>query len=404
MNAKAPKEIRHVVVIGAGVIGLSTAWFLQEQGIGVTVVERDHVGAGASHGNAGWIIPGRAAPLNEPSALTEGLKGLVATHGPVSVSARCGPATLLFLARFARHCTPGRRNRARRGLLGLNAASAAAYDRLIAAGLDVPVIDAPIVAAFSSPGRIGHLPPGDDLAALPLGEARSLAPQLGPRVRAAVRIRDARYVEPALLVRGLAKAVVDRGGTIRTGRTVTRVRPGAGVDTDDGTIDGDAVVIATGAALSTLAKEHGVRVPVAAGRGYSFTVRLNRPAPGPIYLPEQRLACTPVPGGLRIAGMMEFARPGAQADRRRFDRIGRAAASMLSGADWSDRTDEWAGDRPLTPDGLPLVGPTRTPGVWVAGGHGMWGVTQGAATGALLADHLATGVTPDALRPLDPRR
>ena len=82
----------------------------------------------------------------------------------------------------------------------------------------------------------------------------------------------------------------------------------------------------------------------------------------------------------------------------------RSIRPLLHGLDWAVRSDDWMGPRPLTPDGLPLVGETRTSGVFVAGGHGMWGVTLGPLSGALLAERVATGVTPPELLALDPCR
>ena len=77
---------------------------------------------------------------------------------------------------------------------------------------------------------------------------------------------------------------------------------------------------------------------------------------------------------------------------------------MFKGVDWSQRHDEWVGSRPCTADGLPLVGATRTPRVFVAGGHGMWGITHGPVTGRLLAQLILTGREPEQIKPFDPLR
>ena len=108
--------------------------------------------------------------------------------------------------------------------------------------------------------------------------------------------------------------------------------------------------------------------------------------------------------GLRVAGMMEFRRPKAPPDPRRIRAIVDAASPLLQGVDWEARTGEWVGSRPCTADGLPLVGPTKTPGVHVAGGHGMWGIALGPLTGRLLAAQIARGETSPLLPRLDPLR
>lgn len=102
--------------------------------------------------------------------------------------------------------------------------------------------------------------------------------------------------------------------------------------------------------------------------------------------------------------MMEFRSPGAPLDLRRIAAIIAATRPLLRNIDLSDRHDEWVGSRPCTADGLPLVGESGTPRVYVAGGHGMWGITLGPVTGKLLAQQIVTGVMPNALRPFDPLR
>jgi D-amino-acid dehydrogenase len=166
----------------------------------------------------------------------------------------------------------------------------------------------------------------------------------------------------------------------------------------------DAVVIATGAELGRLASGFGVRRPVQAGRGYSFSVPVERMPRGPLYFPTQRVACTPLGERLRVAGMMEFRRPGDPLDPRRITAIVDAVRPFLHGADLYDRRNEWVGSRPCTPDGLPLLGPTASPRVFVAGGHGMWGIALGPITGQLMAQAVLKGEIPPELAPFDPLR
>src|SRR5262249_56622098 len=126
--------------------------------------------------------------------------------------------------------------------------------------------------------------------------------------------------------------------------------------------------------------------------------------PGPVYLPALRVACPPAPGGMRLAGTWECRRPDAPLDRRRIDAIAASARDWIPGAGWGAVTGDWVGPRPVTADGLPVIGRTAIDGVFVAGGHGMWGMTLGPATGRLLAELIATGRLPAALAPFDPQR
>ncbi|MFE2754538.1 NAD(P)/FAD-dependent oxidoreductase [Actinosynnema sp. NPDC059335] len=408
---------RSAVVVGAGIVGLSTAWFLQERGVAVTVVDRTGVAAGASWGNAGWLAPGLTIPLNEPSVLRYGLRSLLDPAAPLHVPLTADPALWSFLTRFAAHCRWSSWTRAVRANRSLNAGCLAAFDELTANGVAAPTVAAPVTAGFADRrqahgllrelDRMAEAGEPVEHAELDAARLRELVPLASRALTAGVRIDGQRHLDPGGFVRALARSVADRGGTVRTDEA-TGVRPhgrGVGVRTrDGGTLVADVAVVATGAWLSRLAAAWGVRVPVRAGRGYSFTVPVDRPVPGPIYLPGARVAGTPYRGALRIAGTMEFRDPDAPAVAARTEAIIASVRPLLDGVRWEECRDVWVGPRPITPDGRPLIGAVRVPGVYVAGGHGMWGLAHGPVTGRLLAEHVATGRRPDALRDFDPLR
>lgn len=244
-------------------------------------------------------------------------------------------------------------------------------------------------------------------------EVRAIAPAVSAGVANAIRLEGTRFLHPPRFLESLADAVRREGVTIHEQTVATEISGGTPstpaavrIRTSEGEdrLTADVVVLATGAWLGRLARPFGVRMVVQAGRGYSFTVPVDPMPRVPLYFPIQRVACTPLGNRYRVAGMMEFRRPGEPLDARRIDAIVRAARPLLTGADFDDREDEWVGSRPCTPDGLPLIGPTRSPRVIAAGGHGMWGLTLGPLTGRLVTELVTTGETPAALRPLDPLR
>jgi D-amino-acid dehydrogenase len=412
--------MEHVVVVGAGIVGLSTAWQLQRRGVAVTVLERSEVAAGASFGNAGWITPAMAVPLADPAVLRYGLAALTDPTSPVSVPPQADPGLALFLARLLVRCRMPVWRRTLAALTPLNRLAIAAYDELEDAGV-AATVRAPILAAFDDEAALPALRHELDLVAaagqpVRVGEltgdqVRALAP-VGPGVVRGLRIEDQRHLDPPRYLAALAAAVRRDGGTVSVGAQVGRTRHGAGGLVVDvvgaGPVRADAVVLATGAWLPRLAGPHGVRVPLRAGRGYSFSV--PGPAGGlgvPVYFPAQRVVATPLSDGrVRLGGTMEFRDVDAPLATGRVEALAAAAAGLLPGLDCTApaRRDTWVGARPVTVDGLPLVGPTRTPGVWVHGGHGMWGMCHGPATARLLAEQMVTGRVPDPLRPLDPLR
>lgn len=419
MTHDNPARVDRVVVVGAGMVGLATAWFLTRAGVEVTVLERKHVAAGASWGNAGWLTPGIATPLPEPAVLRYGVKALVDPTSPLYVPPRADLRLARFMVGFARHSTHRQWQRAMGSLIGVNDLALDAFDQLAAGGLVEPTHPAKsFVAAYrTAQGRTTLL---EELKAIRAAgqriefdvlegdEARTLEPALSGEVGSAIRLHDQRFINPGEYVAALADSARAQGVRLVEGVEVLDVVDrGTRVDVacGDGSVHhADAVVVATGAHLNRLADRLGVKHLVQAGRGYSFSVPIEHVPSGPVYFPEQRVACTPLGERLRVAGMMEFRRPDEPLDRRRIAAIVAAARPLLRGADLDDRQDEWVGSRPCTTDGLPLIGATRMRGVHVAGGHGMWGITLGPVTGRLLAEQITTGNVPSELRDFDPLR
>lgn len=417
-------EPRSAVVVGAGMVGLATAWHLRRAGLEVTVVESDRVAAGSSWGNAGWLTPPITTPLPEPAILRTGLRAMVSVDSPLYVPIRPDIDLIRFLVGFLRHSTSAAWLRAMRAYIPLNQQALGAFDEMADGGVESAThVADPFLACFAQPGehellmeefeqiRAAGQPVSAELVSGE--EVRAIAPAVSDRVVDAIRLEGTRFLDPPRYLAALAAAVRAAGVTIAEQTTVTEVAGGTSSEAaavrvrraeEEDRLSADVVVLATGAWLGRLARPFGVRTVVQAGRGYSFTVPVDPMPTIPLYFPIQRVACTPLGDRYRVAGMMEFRRPGEPLDPRRIWAIVRAARPLLAGADFDDRQDEWVGSRPCTPDGLPLIGPTRSPRVIAAGGHGMWGITLGPLTGRLVAEIATSGEIPDLLRPFDPLR
>ncbi|MGC0365577.1 D-amino-acid dehydrogenase [Rhodococcus sp. 27YEA15] len=413
------KSPDRVVVVGAGVVGLSTAWFLQERGVEVTVVDRDGVAADASWGNAGWLAPALTLPLPEPAVLQYGLRAMLSPSSPVYVPLTTDLKLIRFLVGFARHCTPAKWAEAMSVYLEVNRTALGAFDELADGGVQEQTrLADPFLAAFASEkdrenlvAEFRHVQDGGgdvDFDLLDHDAIHSLEPALGQGVKAGIRLRGQRFIDPPRFVNSLADAVRERGGEIVTGFDVASIddhASGTGVRAANGdSRAADAVVISSGARLNKLAAPFGVRKLVQAGRGYSFSVKPDHLPKNPVYFPTQRVACTPLHDRFRVAGMMEFRSPDAPLDQRRVQAIVDAAKPMLTGIDWTARDEEWVGSRPCTTDGLPLIGATKSPRVHVAGGHGMWGIALGPLTGKMVAESMTVGTMPTVMRHFDPLR
>ncbi len=412
-------DVKRVAVVGAGMVGLATAWFLQERGVEVTVLDRVGVAAGASWGNAGWLTPGIATPLPEPAVLKYGIGAVLSPSSPVYVPPTANHRLLRFMAGFAAHSTMRSWKKAMTSLVPINGRALESFDLLGEGGVRAKTKPAEsFIAAYRTEAEratllqeIQHIKAvGQDISydVLSGDEARTVEPLLSPEIGAAIILRGQRFIDPGAYVNALADSVIDRGGKIVTGATVTGIQDqgqSVRISTAQGTASTfDSVVLANGTWLGSLARPFGVKRLVQAGRGYSFTVDVDRTPNGPVYLPSARVACTPINGALRVAGMMEFRSPEAPLDQRRIKAIAELAQPLLSGADMDSRRDEWVGSRPVTTDGLPLIGATTSPRVFAAGGHGMWGITLGPATGRFLAEAIVTGRIAPELAPFDPLR
>lgn len=410
--------VKSAVVVGAGIVGLSCAWSLQDHGVEVNVLDRAREGAGASWGNAGYLSPAHATPLPSPAVLRYGVRAVLGRRSPVVLPWRGGPGRTRFLLEMIRHCTEVSWRRSMEVYHVLNQQALDAFDEQHAGGVEADTVEADILTGFTDVDDarsvleelVGVVQSGQaaDVSLLTGTELRELEPCFTAEVRSGLVLRGQRYLTPRRYVSSLAKSVRERGGrlaentpVVEVGRTAT----GVYIRAESGErFEADAVVIANGAWLGALAAPHGVTMPVHAGRGYSFTLPVTEALSHPIHFPSRRLALAPDGDRVRVTGTMEFGDPDAPLSPRRIESMSSALRPLLSGLDWNHRADEWVGPRPLSSDGVPLVGRTATAGVYVAGGHGMWGVTLGPLTGRLLAQQIATGQTPPELKPLDPLR
>lgn len=401
-----------VVVIGAGILGLSTAWNLQELGVEVTVIDRGPVGHGSSWGNAGWVVPGLVTPLAEPGAWRHGVDAAFRRDAPLHIPPRWDPALWHFLVRFCAAMTATRWQRTMEALHPLTVHAREAFDQLLDAGAVRPVIDATYSVGFrSSQGAEQfrqHLQQLQSLGQPLEHDPGSPPPQFSPAVTHALCVTGQGYVDPGAFVADLATAVTERGGRILEDCAVRDVTDlGQAVRIllpDDSREEADAVVLATGAWLPALARPWGFRTPLQAGRGYSFTVDCEAPLSGPLYLPTERIVATPYGDAIRIAGTMEFKGADEPMDAARIASIIATAKPLLNGIDWSSVRDQWVGSRPVTADGLPAIGRLRSPRVFATGGHGMWGLVLGPISGRVLAEQITTGATSLDLTPYDPLR
>jgi D-amino-acid dehydrogenase len=417
-QAFQPTEGR-VVVVGGGIVGLSCAWFLRAAGADVMLLERGGPGGGASRGNAGAICPSMVEPLPAPGMIRHALANLLRPDAALHVRPSALPGMARWLVRFALAARAAPYERGLSGIAQLGRGAVDAYDELAAAGIGTHARrdgylyvfgsveeareDRAHVARLSALGLCATPEPlmdGDG--------ARELEPLLSQAVRAAFVVPRERWIDPSRLVDELVEAIRSAGVEVIERVRATDVREiggGVSVATDRGTFDGALAVVASGVWTKELSARAGLPLPLRPGKGYSFAIR---PASIPghlLYLDDAHVIATPMGDRLRIAGTMEFDGTTDRFNPRRIEAIVRALRPYVLDVDWTARTDEWVGPRPMTPDGLPIVGPL--PGssrIVVAAGHNMLGVTLGPVTGRTVARLVTSGDAGIDLAPFSPRR
>ncbi len=403
-----------VAVIGAGIVGLATAWHLHRDGHRVVVLDPAPEGDKASFGNAGGIATTEIVPASVPGLVWKVPRWLLDPLGPLAIRPAYAPRLLPWLRAFLAAGRAGEVPRIAAALAALNAGVEADLLALLAAtGLtgELHRLGALTVYASEASRRRDaaewSLKRAHGVVAEELGgaEARALEPALGPAVACAVFTPQWCHVnDPKRLTDALREWLLRAGVVIRAGRVVA-IAPQGEADIRLALEGGETlrfgnVVVAAGAWSGRLARGLGERVLLESERGYNTTVAdpgvvLRRE----VIFAERKFVATPLSIGLRIGGAAEFGGLDAPANPRRAQALARLARIYLPGL----RTEggvAWAGHRPATPDSLPVIGPSvRHRNVFYAFGHGHLGLTQAATTGRLIADLLARREPPIDLAP-----
>ena len=390
-----------VVVVGGGIVGLSCAWFLRQAGADVIVLEAgEQTGGGASRGNAGAICPSLAEPLAAPGMVRAALDDLRRPDAALYVHPAYMPQMAGFLLRFSRSGRHAAYDRGVRALAQLARGVTGAYDRLAEAGVGLHARQDGYLMVFGSQeaaaeehariigvsALVASSPPEPLLSAVQL---RAYEPLLGDTAVAGFVIPGERWIDASLLLDDLTAAIHDAGVDLRTGASVTALHDlgdSIEVDTPGGTVEAAVAVVAAGVWTRDLVVPLGVKLTMQAGKGYSFALRPPRVPEHVLELHDAHVMATPLGDRLRIAGTMEFDGTTDRFHPERIQAIVRRLAPLLPTVDLSDRTQEWVGPRPMTPDGLPILGPLAAhPRVVLATGHNMLGVTLGPVTGEVIA-------------------
>ena len=391
------------VVIGGGIIGLSSAYYLQKGGWEVTVLDKTDLSDSCSYGNLGMIVPSHFVPLAAPGMLAQGIRWMFSKKSPFYVKPSLNRDLISWGIKFIRSATPHHVEQAAEALLGLNLYSKQLYEDLQhEPGFDFAFENKGILMYFKTEKfaeEETHLGEearnrGLDVESLTKEQVQMLEPGTSLDILGAVHYRCDAHLHPNKLIPQLMEHLRSAGVTIQGNSPVKQIiTTGSSIQkvvTTHGEYPADTVVMAGGSWLPQLAKMVRLSLPLMPGKGYSFTLaaprqKLNVPA----ILCEARVAITPMNGSMRYGGTMEIAPVNNKVNLNRVQGIVESVARYFPSLelDMPEQKDIWYGFRPCTPDGLPYLGYTRKlENLIIAGGHAMMGLSLGPATGKIVAD------------------
>lgn len=392
-----------VGIIGGGIIGLTSAYYLVKAGHKVTVIEKGNLQEGCSFGNAGMIVPSHFIPLAAPGMISKGIRWMFNSKSPFYVRPSLNPDLLKWGFLFYKHANQANVDKAIPALKELSFYSKSLYQQLAK--------DLPFDFGYNERGLLmlyqseeiekeeqetaevaNHF--GVEARVLTADQVQELEPDVKVNVRGGVYFPGDAHLTPQDLVNQLVLFLKDSGVEFITDCEVfdfkienSRIQT---IITNLGNYSFDEIVLATGSWSGTIAKRLQLSLPMQAGKGYSFTlnnVQKNIRIPS-IFL-EARVAVTPMNNSLRFGGTMEITGVNHKISMNRVRGIVESIPKYYPEMKVDVPTEEkiWHGLRPCSPDGLPYIGRSRQlNNLIIATGHSMLGISLGPGTGKMVAD------------------
>jgi D-amino-acid dehydrogenase len=409
------------IVIGGGVIGLCSAYYLRKSGWDVTVLDNSEVNINCSYGNLGMIVPSHFVPLASPGIVAQGLRWMLNSKSPFYVRPSFDLNLISWGLKFIKNATDQNVEKAAMPLLQLNLYSKNLFSELNEQpGFDFALEKKGILMYYRTEKvaeEESHLAEkarqmGVDAVVLNKQQLQGLEPETELDVLGAVHYRCDAHLYPNKLMPQLLHYLKTSGVSVQTNNPVKHIVSENGriqkVITSRGEYAADVFVLASGAWLSRLAKLIHLDIPLMPGKGYTFTYdqpqkKLNFPA----ILCEARVAITPMNGHMRYGGTMEIGAPNKKINLNRVEGIVESVSKYFPGIklDVPEQKDIWYGFRPCSPDGLPYIGrSSKIDNLFIAGGHSMMGLSLGPATGKIIADLANDQRTEVDIKEFDPER
>lgn len=412
--------MKHCVIIGGGIIGLSTAYYLHKEGHKVTVIDKSNFSSGASYVNAGYITPSHIISLAAPGIITKGLKWMLDASSPFYVKPRFDMDFLKWGWAFKRSANKRKVVQSIPVIKDINVFSRELYQEMKDSGdFDFHYEHKGLLMAYKDE-KVGEEEWEVGQKAIELGlkvehlsqkQVQELQPKANLNVKGGVYFRSDAHMTPGDFMKDMLAYLKKSGVIVHAKESVADiVLTNASISkviTDKREIDADEVVLAAGSWTSMLSRKLGIKMLLQAGKGYRINVGRETNITLPTILCEAKVAVTPMDGFTRFAGTMEIGGINHTINPIRVNAIAKAGESYFEGLEITDaeKTNAQCGLRPLTPDGLPYIGRSaKCKNLTIATGHAMMGWSMGPATGKLVTEIISEQKSSLDLTPYHPDR
>lgn len=411
-----------VVIIGGGIIGLSSAYYLLQQGHQITIIDKTDMLDGCSYGNAGYISPSHFVPLASPGIVKQGFKWMINSKSPFYVQPRFNKNLINWGIKFIKSATKTHVESSAIPLRDITLLSQNLYEELCnVPGFDFYYAKKGMLDFFKTEENAHHGEEtveaskklGLDARLLNKAEVEQLEPGLNMDIKGAVYFECDAHMYPNKLMQDMISFLKKNGVTIQTNEEVTSfIKEGniiKGVATNVSEYFGDYVIVACGAWSGEIVSKLNLKLPLVGGRGYSFTYdNIPFKIKHPIILSEARVALTPMAKDkIRIGGTMEITSLNTPPKMNRVKGILESVKKYFPDVDipFPGKDKIWFGYRPCSADGLPYIGKVNNyKNLIIATGHAMLGLSLGAGTGKLVSEVISDKKLSMDIKPFDPDR
>ena len=411
---------KDVLIIGGGPVGLSCAYYLLKSGRSVTLLDAKEIGKGSGSGNAGHIVPSHIIPLAAPGVVTSALKWMLdPAHSPFGMKVSLDPNYLSWLLKFVLACSEANVQKSIKPLNDLGQLSAKNFAQIITEEkFDCSYQEKGLLflykteKAFQDGRHEGEFMQKHGIPVTMYDKLKihEVEPAALDNIIGGVHFTGDSHLNPAVFLKLLSDRVRAMGAEVLENTPVTEFESAGGkvkvVRTSAGAFEAEHVILAAGALSSSVARDLKLNIPIQPARGYSMTMSATKTMPShALILGERRIAVSPMGGLLRFTGRLEVGNYSMEPNPIWLQRIENSAREYLRLDEKLDVKETWAGLRPTTPDGMPIIG--RSPkhnNLIFATGHAMLGLSLGPGTGQIVAELINGKETAFDLRPLSLKR